>query len=156
LSRDSQIALAFGVVLVVALIVVGLGPAGTTSTTTSHGPGSTVPEPPADGSAGEVFDLRMYGGLSVLGIHLSSPTREAHVGMIVPLECILQDASGAEELRDSGICADLPARGEVTGGGTTPGGGRLVFVRVDVSKPCFETLTIGERWPPGIEACAAH
>jgi hypothetical protein len=75
--------------------------------------------------------------------------------MVVPPECIGVDAAGGEVLLSEGVCADLPARGEVTGGGTTADGSRLVFVRIEVSKSCFEAVGIGERWPPDADACAS-
>lgn len=78
------------------------------------------------------------------------------MGLIVPQECVAQDESGVEELRDGGDCASLPVRGELIGGGTTAAGRRLVFIRIDGSNRCFESLAIGDRWPLDAGACAGE
>ena len=154
MSRDAQIALAVGAVLLIVAVAAGLGLAGTTSTTITHDDGPGVPDPPADGSAGLVFDLRTSGGFNLFGLQIVPQDREAHVGLIVPPECVRQDTSGGEELLTEGVCAGLPLYGELSGGGTTGDGLRLVFVRVGLSRSCYEALAIGDPWPSSAEACA--
>ena len=157
MSRDASIALVAGAIVVAIVVAAGLGAFATTSTSTTTGaqPGQPVPDPPSDSSAGVIFDLHATGGQSIFGVRLRSGTFVAQVGMIVPPECVVLDAAGNEELLTEGICASLPVQGELSGGGTTPEGLKLVFVRVEVSRPCFEALAIGDTWPAAVGACEA-
>jgi hypothetical protein len=107
MTREAVGALVVAGIVLVVIVVASIGLAGTTRTSSTSGGGVQVPDPPADGSAGQVFDLSEYGGLSLLGVQLVSPTREAHVGMVVPPECVGQVAGGGEVLLSEGGCADL-------------------------------------------------
>lgn len=151
-ENDGLLMLAGGVILVVVVAALGVGMLGTT-VTSSEGPSRELPAPPEDGSAGVVWDLRTIEGTSILGIKLQRDRREAHVAMVVNEECVRVSESGDEELAGGGACENLPARGEVVGGGTTEAGSRLVIVRVDVGRQCYEALTVGVAWPVSDRSC---
>jgi hypothetical protein len=155
MSRDAPWMILAGVVAVAIIVALGAGAFGTTRTTTESPATGPIPDPASDGSTGVVFDLRASGGLTVLGLPLRSRTYEAHVGFIAPPACVSRDDAGHEELLSEGECANLPARGEVSGGGTTVGGLNLVIVTVDVSKRCYEALTVGVTWPVANPECSS-
>lgn len=154
MNRDAALLVIAGVVVVGLLVAVGLGAVGLSSTTVESGPSNVIEMPPEDGSSGVVFDVRERPGQRFLGIRFSADKHYAHIAMVVPDACIVADADGVETLRDDGECANLPVRGELTGGGTTGEGGRLAIMSIGVSRACFEALSPGEEWPSSIEACA--
>ena len=156
MNRDAAIAAVIGAfVLITVLVVVGAF-ATTTSTTIGQGAARPIPDPPGDSSAGVVFDMRTSGGRSILGLELRSRTREAHIGIVVPPECVRKNDSATEELVREGKCLNLPAIGELSGGGTTAAGLKVVFVRVEVPERCYDVLSIGDDWPPTQEDCAVE
>jgi hypothetical protein len=150
-SRETSILVVAGLLFVAVLVAVGLGLSATKRTTTSSG--QAVTDPPSQGSSGVVYGLQETPGLSIVGLRLRSSVYVAQVGFVVPPECISTDESGTEQLLAAGICADLPAHGELSGGGTTPAGEKLAIVRVEVSKRCYEALEVGASWPAVAEAC---
>jgi hypothetical protein len=160
-SRDTSILIAVvgGVLLVVLVSAVGLGAFGTTTTVTSGG-GTATPtrplDPPRDGSSGVVFDLRHRGQGRILGIRYRRAEYDAIVAVVVPPECIAVTETGVEELSDDGACADLPIRGELSGGGVLESGHEFVFVGVPVSEDCFDALERGDPWPVDTGACVAE
>ena len=154
-GRDTLALIVVGVIVAFVVVAVGIGVLGGTSVSTSSGPAVVADalEPPEDGSAGMVFDLHTTEGMSLFGIKLQADKHRMHAGFIAPPECVQRDESGSEVLLSDGACADLPVRGEVTGGGTTRGGLTLVIVQVDVSRECYETLERGDPWPATQAEC---
>ena len=158
MSRDGALLVVLGVIVVGVLAVVGLGAglgAYQTTVSTSSSPSTTaaIPDPPGDGSSGVVFSSRVQGGQSLFGIPLTSDEYILHVGMVAPENCVVADAEGMQALSEEGECAELPARGKVTGGGTNAAGDNLVIVELEVERDCFEALTEGDAWPSSAEAC---
>ena len=153
MSRDATLAIGIGVVLVAIVVAAAAGGFATTTTITSSGSSARIPDPSSDSSTGIVSDLREFGGNTIFGLRLSQPTREAHISIILPPECVQEDESGNETVRADGPCADLPAHGDLAGSGTTATGLRLAIVAVKVSQDCFEVLTIGETWPAAVAEC---
>lgn len=154
MSRDTTLVVVGGVIILALLVVAGLGAFGTTVTTSSSS--STVvalPDPASDGTSGVIFHVREEGRESILGITIKKARHYLHVGMIVPEHCVVTDDQGMESLSEAGECADTPARGDVSGGGTTPSGDRLIIVEVPVSAECFEAVETGDVWPPEAQAC---
>jgi hypothetical protein len=153
MSRDASIAIVVAVVFVAVLVAAGVGLSATKKTISSSG--QAVTDPPSEGSSGVVYGLQETPGFSIVGLRLRSSVYVAQVGFVVPPECISADESGVEQLLAVGSCADLPAHGELSGGGTTSTGLKLAIVRVEVSKRCYEALAVGTVWPPAAEECAA-
>lgn len=153
MKGDGSGALLLGAALMAILVIAGVAVLQMTATTTTSDSG---PLPGTGVSSPVVFDLRTTSGLSILGLDLRSPTYEAHIAMTVPPMCVRQESSGVEVLLSDGVCADLPVRGALSGGGTTATGERLVFVRIEVSEPCYAALTLGDAWPPASGECAAE
>jgi hypothetical protein len=154
MRRETSILIVVGVLFVAVLVAAGLGLSATRKTIAEPVGTGTVLDPPADGSAGQVFGLHSTPGLSVLGLRLRSSSYVVQVGFIVPFECIAADESGRQVLLADGLCANVPAHGELSGGGTTSIGQTLAIVSIDVSKRCYEALEIGTAWPPGTATCA--
>jgi hypothetical protein len=152
-NRDASVALVVGLIVLVVVVVLAAGALGTTRTTMTAGAGVPITMPPDDGSAGTVFGLNERPGQSIFGISLTSSSYHAMIGMVVPVECIRVDESGNETLLSDGVCAGLPVYGVLSGGGTTPSGGRLAIVDIEVSKQCYAALTIGDTWPANTDAC---
>ncbi|MCK9517795.1 MAG: hypothetical protein M0R74_02030 [Dehalococcoidia bacterium] len=131
--------------IVVALVVV-LGASGLFATRASVGGGSsyaeavegTFREPPADGSSGLVHTTyKREAGLGLFGWEIIKSRYAAQVAFVPPAGC---EVPPSGEFVPEGACAGAPARGLVSGGGTTAGGHDLVIVSVTVSKACHEAL----------------
>lgn len=155
MSRDGAFATGIFVILVAIVVAAGAGAFSTRSTTSRADPVGQVPEPSSDSSAGVVFDLRRVAGRTILGLKLAADTYEAHIGIIVPPECLQANDAGDDEVLTEGECANLPAHGDLSGSGITALGLRLAIVRVAVSQACYRTLIIGETWPPLALNCQA-
>ena len=155
MDRDAPWLLLVGVLVVVVIAAVGVGALGQTRTVSESAGAGRIPDPAGDGSAGVIMELRESGGFSLFGVTLGSRSYEAFVGFVAPAECVSQDETGHEALRSDGVCADLPARGEVSGNGTTADGLNLVIVTVDISKRCYEALAAGETWPVSTKVCGS-
>lgn len=157
MTAGGIVAILFGLVVVAAVVVVGVGAFALSSQTeVTSEPGVVVPAPPLDGSEGVVFDLHESDGVEFLGITFRAWNYTVDVQMVVPDECIQRDGSNNEVLVDDGDCADLPAQGELVGSGFTESQRRLAFVRMDISQDCYEALTIGDRWPSSLPECSAE
>ena len=146
------------VLALVVLVALGLGAlGGSTSIETDEGsvaaPGEGGGGVVFDEDGGVVFGQHESGGISLFGLELQGRDRWLSVGFVAPAECIERDAGGAEVVVASGVCAGLPASGEVNGGGVTAQGVSWVTVRVDVSRECFEAVAVGEAWPSEAAGC---
>jgi hypothetical protein len=154
MGRDTLALIVVGGVVVLVVLALGIG--AFVGTTTSSSSGAVVSQPmnlPEDGSTGVVFDLNVREGMSIFGVKMQADKHAAHIGVVVPPECVGRDASGREELSTEGVCADIPVQGELAGGGTTPDGGNLAIVRVEISRECYEALSAGGEWPSADPAC---
>ena len=157
MSAGGIVAIILGLVLVAAVVVVGVGAFALTSgSEVTSSPVVNVPSPPLDGSAAVVFDRRQSEGTNFLGIQFRSPNYSIDVQLVVPDECLQRDGSGNEVLVEDGECADIPASGELVGSGITESRQRIVFLRMDVSEQCFESLSVGDRWPSSVAECASE
>ena len=146
----------------VALVVGGLGT--TTTTTTTGGSGSGVAER-RESAPMEAIDAALHEGrgavinkfesvgFSLFGINFGGSSYEVHVGLVAPPECIEQDDRGVEEVVTLGACGELPASGQVSGGGTTMDQVMWVIVRVETSRECFEVVGEGDTWPSEAVEC---
>jgi len=148
------IAVAGGVLLVVALLGAGLLAPGEVTVTESPVPSGGIPDPPADGSTGVVMGSHQTeSGLELLGIRFRAPSYAAFVAVAAPARCLAWTGDGEHEVVADGDCSSLPATGPLGGAGTTADGVSFVIVQVPISGACHEELVAGESWPTGIPEC---
>lgn len=109
-------------------------------------------EPPADGASGLVLvTYRAEKGFSFFGWDVVASRYAANVGFVPPSGC-LADPGG--KIVPEGACTGVPAWGDVSGGGTTAAGQRLVIVAVTVSERCYKVLRGDDAWPSARPECA--
>lgn len=55
---------------------------------------------------------------------------------------------------DRECASPVPIAGVISGGGITPTGETIVTVDVEVSGDCYDTIIVGDEWPPRATACS--
>jgi len=151
MSQHAAAILAFGVIGLVAVIVLGLGL--TRGSTTTEGSAIRAVDPE---SGPAVVGLFGNQGLRVLGIQLESDTYRVQVQFAASEDCFAFLESGADWPLDDEACrSDVAIDGVVAGSGRTASGATTVVVEREISRKCYEALQpLGASpWPPSVEAC---
>jgi len=151
MGRDIAAGIIVVFMALVAMIALFLGAFGG-STTVTYDDAASVPAPTESGG-GLVYGRHETGGMNVLGVQIRARDRWLSVGFVAPEECLETGDEGAQIVLTSGACGELPGSGVVEGGGITTDRVEWVIVRVNVSRACFEAISVGDRWPSGLVEC---
>jgi hypothetical protein len=107
------------------------------------------------GSTGVVYITHKTGpDLALWSLQIISPRYRAAVAFVPPAACDLLDSAWGVRVPND-ACANAPASGERTGGGTRRSDGvRFVIVSVSIDKQCFNVLRVNDVWPSTHAACS--
>jgi hypothetical protein len=161
MNQTSTILVVCGVALVVLTLVVLFGFLAVSTGGSLEDEGTSpqeafIPrnEPPVDGSTGVVYIVDKTGpDWTLWSLQILSPRYRAAVAFVPPAGCNAPSA-GVGRLLPEDACAGVPARGEITGGGTRRADGvKYVIVTVSIDQRCFEVLRVNDIWPSAHAAC---
>ena len=142
------------------LLVLGVGflALRTGTTEIQHRPGVTLGHPEDYGSEGSSTALvtakTQSGGRSLFGISFGKVTYRISAQFFTPPGCFSLVESGDQWPTPFLECSTaVDVEGTVTGLGRAQTAETIVVVDLEVTKDCFQNVSVGGWWPPGIDSC---